>query len=550
MNINISSTSFLMPGSPSWNILAKNYGLEFGEFGDWAKSLHLSNSNFLVVIYFLDDLVNMDKVDEKYLDSILDLTENALKSRISSKRGNTIFAYSTRSKLNPICSAINRDIFSKFSANLEIALYKLSSESSGLYLLNLDNIFSSIGFESSFDLRNYYAARCQLSSSGMRVCINAIAEVCNRICTPSKKVLALDCDGTIWGGVVGEVGVGGLDIGGDGVGKVFSDFQAAAKFLSNAGIILVLISKNNEAEVWEVFDKSKEMILKKSDIVASSISWQEKSVGLSHIAEELGLGVDSFVFWDDNPIEREKMRINLPTVYTPELPVDVTKWTNLLLSDPCFSKFSTTEEDQKKISQYKMRTEFINNLKVVNDEYSFLSSIQMRPKAHKITDGSISRAEQLCLKTNQFNLTSIRYSRIELQKIAHSDNHGHFLMELSDNYGDHGIIGLVIYKIDSENLSACIDTFLMSCRVLGRHLEAWVIHKIISELKNLKIKSLYGVYRKTERNILVSTLYENLNFEKVNIHSKEHSGLKFEADQVYKIAIDKYSSEYIGLFNE
>ena len=181
---------------------------------------------------------------------------------------------------------------------------------------------------------------------------HGIAEIAERLTQPAKKVLVLDCDNTLWGGVVGEDGLDGIRLGEDGVGRAHQAFQESVLYWMNQGVLLTLASKNNEADVWEVFDKRPAMRLRRGDLVAWRLNWSEKSRSLEEMAEDFGLGLDSFLFWDDNPLEREKMRRSLPQVCVPEVPPDATLWPEMLLNLPELQRFRVTAEDRRKRSQY------------------------------------------------------------------------------------------------------------------------------------------------------------------------------------------------------
>ena len=208
---------------------------------------------------------------------------------------------------------------------------------------------------------------------------------------------------------------------------------------------------------------------KKNDITAHRINWQEKAENLQSIADSLGLGLDSMVFWDDNPIERNKMKALLPQVFTVDVPEKIIEWPEYIRSLDCFGRLKSTDEDKNKKEQYKAKAEFSSALNVANDVKSYLKSINLSPSVVELNDFNISRAEQLCSKTNQFNISTKRYTSLELQRLQTEKKGFIFLVGLEDTFGDHGLVGLVIVKFLSNNV-AFLDTFLLSCRILGRHL--------------------------------------------------------------------------------
>jgi FkbH-like protein len=336
-----------------------------------------------------------------------------------------------------------------------------------------------------------------------------IIDVIERVERSAKKVLVLDCDNTLWGGVIGEAGVDGISLGSDGVGQIFTNFQSVIKYLASSGVLLAIASKNDEGDVMTVFDRHPGMRINKDEIVSWKVNWKEKSSNLAEIASDLDLGLDSFVFWDDNPLEREKMRNALPMVLTPEVPSDVHEWPAHLYALSSFSKFTSTTEDSKKIEQYKQRSIFITEKERSANELDFLKSIQMKPRLMRIGPETLSRAEQLSNKTNQFNLRVNRYNLVDLQKISsNSDKYVAFMVSLEDRYGNHGIVGMVIAEING--CTAFLDTFLFSCRILGRHVESWALESLINVLRDKNISLLYAEYKQKDRNSMVANfLSEN-----------------------------------------
>jgi FkbH-like protein len=511
--LRLTSTSYLIPKNSAWKLLENKFSLIFSEYGDWHNVLTGSDqTHYLVAVVFLEDLMGTKfKFDEENALSALNLFLGAVKIRLASASSPTLLLTHPLLEPNAIRRAkhpsISNKVYLKFMGELEV----LKKEYSNFYHIDLAVQFSFHGANQLFDLRNWYFAHCHLSVTGIKelaVSISSIFERCDR--APSK-LLVLDCDNTLWGGVVGEEGLSGITLGGDGLGMAFCDFQWAVKNLMAEGVIVALASNNNEGDVWEVFDNHSEMVLKREDIVIAKIDWNEKVESLKQLAEELDLGLDSLVFWDDNPLERAKMQAILPEVLTVNVPESVLDWPNYLVSLDCFSKFAVTDDDVRKTSQYHNRARFIKDSRNSRNELEYLKSIKLTPKIHELSDANIARAEQLCAKTNQFNLRTIRYQASDLHQISENNNQFCFLVSLSDIYGDHGIVGLVTLKhIDFENVF--IDTFLLSCRVLGRHLEAWVLKIIVNIVQPFGYKCLVGEFKPTNKNLVVKDFYLNHNF--------------------------------------
>ena len=340
-------------------------------------------------------------------------------------------------------------------------------------------------------------------------------------------MLVLDCDNTLWGGILGEEGFNKIQLGEEGIGKAFFDFQIKIKELKQKGILLALCSKNNEKDVLEVFKKNHFMVLKENDIVISKINWKEKSTNLLEISKDLNIGLDSIAFWDDNPLERDKVRNNLREVEVIEPDKEIVNWPDQLAKLNLFEKFTVTSDDLKKTLQYQNRAKFIKEkIKNIN-ESKYLKSINLKPKLHKINYSKINRAVQLSQKTNQFNLRTIRYDQESLKKILKKSPNGCFLVSLADIYGDHGIIGMVC-TIPINNKFFFLDTFLMSCRIFGRNLESWMLNELIKRMKTKKVKFLLAEYIPSKKNQIVANFLESNGFKKFSDYrTKEKIDLKF-----------------------
>jgi FkbH-like protein len=227
---------------------------------------------------------------------------------------------------------------------------------------------------------------------------------------------------------------------------------------------------------------------------------------------ELDLGLDSFVFWDDNPVERDKLKMNLPDVKTIDVPQDIVDWPSRLRGLDFFAKFYLNKDDLNKTQQYHNRAKFIRDKTDVVDEKTYLKSIKLTPTIYGLDESNINRATQLCNKTNQFNLRTIRHTTQDLMDMNNQKKGLCFVVGLTDVYGEHGIVGLVCLKIIRPH-TIFIDTFLMSCRVIGRHLESWMLNEIVNYCKNNGFTRLIGEYISSKNNILVEQFYEQHNFK-------------------------------------
>jgi len=512
MNVQLICSSFLPPKNKAWHHLSSVDNIYFGEYGNICPGIYsCNNSDALVVIIFAEDLITDNKSNTNDLHKLISPIFDSLKSRLISSNAPTILAYDcgvTHNSIEQSREFSDNEVLEKI---LHDGISDLLTSHPNFFRLNLDILFSKSGHSNNFDKRNWYFARSRLSANGLNLVSIAVNEILSRLVNSEKKLLVLDCDNTLWGGVVGEDGVSSLSLGQDGIGTAFVDFQRVILHLKNRGTLLALSSKNNENEVWKVFESHPDMVLSRNDLVAWEINWDEKHLNIQNLAAALDIGLDSIVFWDDNPLERAKIKEFLPQVDTITPPDNVIDWADHLKSLPQLSKIRITKEDLEKNQQYKNRAKFVQDKKQVKDPISYLKSINLLPMALEISPNRVPRATQLLNKTNQFNLRSIRRSESELIDFLEnkSTTELSFAVSLEDIYGDHGIIGLVCTQILSPKI-AFLDSFLMSCRVLGRYVEFWMINQLIRKLVLLKYDYIAIECCSNERNLIAQNFYKEI----------------------------------------
>jgi len=339
----------------------------------------------------------------------------------------------------------------------------------------------------------------------------------------SRKCLVLDLDNTLWGGVVGDDGLEGIQLGqGSPGGEAFLAFQRYAALLSRRGIILAVCSKNDPAVAEAAFGHT-EMALQRSDIAAFVANWEDKASNLRRIAQMLGIGLDSLVFVDDNPAEREIIRRELPEVAVPELPDDVAHYPARLAAAGYFEAVSFTTDDAARGRNYALNAARELALSQATDMEGYLRSLTMVLHVIPIGPAERARCTQLINKTNQFNLTTRRYSEAEVARIADSAGALALAFRLRDKFGDNGLISVVLARPDPElnDDELLIDSWLMSCRVLGRQVECAVLEVLGRAARQAGYRALVGQYRRTERNAMVAEHYPNLGFEQ---HPLVHDG--------------------------
>lgn len=375
------------------------------------------------------------------------------------------------------------------------------------------------------DNNAWHLAKQYPAGSALPLLADAIVAHCAAVYGLSSKVLALDLDNTCWGGVIGEDGVGGIEIGPPGAaGEAYSELQQYARELAQRGVMLTVCSKNNPSDAEEPFQKHDGMILKQSDFVAFTANWQDKATNLVQQAEDLQLGIDSFVFIDDSSLEREWVRQQTP-VTVPESGHTPAEMLQSLQRGMYFEGVQLTKEDVGRSASYKAVAEQKKIERSGGSMEEFLSGLEMKCIHGPLDELTLARVTQLTNKTNQFNLTTKRYTQEQVKTIAESDQWWSRWFRLEDRFGDHGLIGVMF--VEKTDKVWEIDTWLMSCRVLGRNMEEVMIHELLTRAQAAGAKKVKGVYLPTPRNNLVSDLYERMGF----VESSEQGVCWFDLEE-------------------
>ena len=330
----------------------------------------------------------------------------------------------------------------------------------------------------------------------------------------SRKVLALDLDNTLWGGVIGDDGMEGIDLGqGTGTGEAYVAFQRYVKDLKMRGVVLAICSKNDPANALAPFKNHNEMVLKTDDFGAILANWDDKATNLKEIAKKLNLGLDSIVFFDDNPAERALVRQYLPMIAVPEVPEDPADYASCLARSGLFESFVLTKEDQIRAEQYRAESKRRELQTAATNIEEYLAGLKMDLAVAPFDEAGASRISQLINKSNQYNLTTRRYTLEQVKEMIGDKNMVTYQFQLKDRFGDNGMISVIITKPAPTNGQFVIDTWLMSCRVLGRCVEQEVLNCLAAQMKKRGAKTLIGEYIPTEKNQMVEGHYTKLGFK-------------------------------------
>jgi FkbH-like protein len=378
-------------------------------------------------------------------------------------------------------------------------------------LHDLNSLAAEAGASSWFDSRFYYEFKMPCGPDCLPTYAYSVTVLLRAHLGRSKKVLALDLDNTLWGGVVGDLGAGGIKLGqGSGEGEAFLAFQQFAKDLAQRGIILAVCSKNDADKAREPFEKRADMVLRLSDISAFVANWENKADNLRTIANRLALNLDSFVFVDDNPAERALVRRFVPEVAVPDLPEDPAGYIAAVSRHRYFELTSFTQEDRSR-SQFYAENARRDALKSeATDLATFLRSLAMNMLVEPVTELNIERATQLINKSNQFNLTTRRYSLAEIRETSKSPEWRTRTFSLRDQLGDNGLISVILLSRRGNDL--VIDTWVMSCRVLQRGVEQFIRNELVDLCRAENCDHLIGSFIPTAKNGMVGDLYGRLGF--------------------------------------
>lgn len=403
---------------------------------------------------------------------------------------------------------------------------RVSTEYKSVYTIDLQSILCRYS-EFGRDDKLYNIAKIPFSTECIPKIAEGIVGVVKALCGKITKCVILDLDNTLWGGVIGDDGINGIQIGELGIGHAFTEFQMWLKELKTRGIILAVCSKNDEKIAKEPFISHPDMILSLDDISVFTANWNDKPSNIRDIQRVLNIGFDSMVFIDDNPFEREAVRLLIPEITVPEMPDDPSEYVDFLRNANLFEAATFSDEDIERTSLYKAeicRSESISNY----DSYNkYLEELKMIAENGAFYDFLYPRIAQLTQRSNQFNLRTVRYTETDISEIATNHDFVTRYFKLKDRFGDNGLISVVIMKkISSDSLF--IDTWVMSCRVLKRGMEEYIINKIVEIARGLRCRYIVGEYIKTPKNSMVENVYLILNFESEsnNIYKLDVCGFK------------------------
>ena len=398
---------------------------------------------------------------------------------------------------------------------LNMGLMDLSQRYANLFICDIAGLQNKLGRDMMFAPNVYVSTEMVLSIDALPYVASRVMDIICAIKGQFKKCLILDLDNTVWGGVIGDDGLEGIQLGhGLGIGKAFTEFQMWVKKLKQRGVIICVASKNNEETAKEPFEKHPDMVLKLEDIAVFQANWETKVDNIRTIQRILNIGFDSMVFLDDNPFERNIVRENIPGITVPELPQDPGEYLEYLYSLNLFETASYSQADKDRTKQYQVEAQRVSLQKTFSNEADFLKSLDMTSVVSGFNKFNTPRVAQLSQRSNQFNLRTVRYTEADIEALGQDPDVIDLSFTLEDKFGDNGLIAVIIMKKQDEE-TLFIDTWFMSCRVLKRGMEDFTLNTMIEAAREKGYKRIVGEYLPTPKNKMVENHYPSLGFQKL-----------------------------------
>jgi FkbH-like protein len=468
----------------------------------------------------MDSLIQKTKSEIDYVFTTLSKTSYVLINKFST----LLFNYSRIEKNNYDYIA---DELNKYLAEVK---------PKNVSLIELDKIIASTSVEESIDRRFYYSSKALYSIEFFKSWSKFVLPIIRSLNGKAKKAIIFDCDNTLWGGILGEEGAQNILLSSKQKGGTpFEEVQTIAKSLNKEGIIIGICSKNNLTDVESVLKNHDGMTLKSEDFSIKKINWDDKVSNLQSIAKTLNIGTDSLVFVDDSDFEVNFVKERLPEITIIKVPEKTVDYPKVIRENlGLFFNVSKTDEDAERIKMYKEQIQREEIKSVYSNLEEYIKSLEIQIQVHVNDNAIVPRMAQMTQKTNQFNLTTKRYSEGDIQNFINKEDATVFAISVADKFGDNGITGLCIVKHNDG--IARVDSFLLSCRIIGRSIEFKFIDYVVSQLKKRGTKTIYSEYLKTLKNEQVVNFYDSMGFEIIE---------KGDEKTTYKMELNDFKSKQL-----
>ena len=509
-NVNVAPVAGLLADKGIGVWMPDGYGDVIGALADPESGLASSGAEAIFLIFDASALFAACRSKQDVFGEIGGIF-GAIRANLPGSAD--VFVSDIVCRYDPYCGDGKSDPSREAEAAWLAARAALAADFANVYLFPYAALVLAAGGESFYSEKMWYLARMPHTSVAHRAIARQVAD-CALSYGPAKKVLAIDLDNTIWGGVVGELGPQGIELSDEHAGLAYKEAQRELLNMKDAGVVLAVVSKNNRDDGMAPFKANGHMVLQEGDVSAFRLNWERKDGNLRDIASALNLGIDSFAFLDDNPAERELVVSMLPEVAVVDFPDDVADLPATLRRTyrELFWRRAITREDRGKAQQYAAVEKRAALERGPADYESYLRDLDIRIRRVDAL-GSIARVAQLVTKTNQFNLTTRRHSQAAIAGMAASGTHEVYAFDIADRFGDNGLTAVAIVEV--VGASARVDTLVMSCRIMGKHVEDAVMGCVELDLRRKGVEVLVGEYVPSGRNAPAAGFYENLGYRRI-----------------------------------
>lgn len=520
--------------------------VSFGNYDNIIQeSQNCREADLVIVFWELCNLIEgfqykSELLNEKQLNSIFEKTKTEIDFIWENISQESLLIFNKFSDIHFSTQNIKLSKLGKLTSQLNSYIEKKQSDN--VVAVDVGKIIQYTGLSHCVSLPHFYDTKMLYTLQFFKMYAQSIKCIAMSANGKTKKILVLDCDNTLWKGILGEDGFENIEMSLETRdGKLFIEAQAIAVSLNKSGVLIGLCSKNNEQDVDRVLDEHPDMLLKNKHISIKKINWQDKASNIREMSEELNIGLDSFVFVDDSLFEINLINAQLPEVKTLHVPDNLLDYPQMLRDNlSLFFSLSHSEEDGKKTEMYKQQVNRASAQKQLGTIEEYLVSLFLKLKIYSDDRSIIPRMAQLTQKTNQFNLTTKRYTEGDIKGFVDSTDSKIMACSVSDKFGNSGITGLAIVNLDRNKKTASIDSFLLSCRVIGRNIEQVFLDYLVKELKALAVKIIYASYIKTKKNGQVSRFYTLKGFNKVEDNCLTENTI------LYKINVKDYINSTIN----
>ena len=498
-----------------------NANVDVGDYDNIVQESEKRTGAHAVIIFWeLFNLIDglqfkIELFNKTEIDKIEERIKNEIDFTIKNLKECPLLIINKFSSLLFSSFSIENNHLEKLATRLNKYLDKI--EKKNLNIVGIDNVISFLGVKKSYDLRYLYSSKAPYTIEFFKNYCQLIKPLFMAINGKSKKAIIFDCDNTLWKGVLGEEGFNNIEMSSETKdGAIFKEVQSIALSLVSKGILIGLCSKNNANDVDEVLSNHKDMVLRNNHITIKKVNWSDKVSNLIEISKELNIGLDSIVFIDDSDFEINFIKEQLPQVTVLKVPDKLHNYPAMLRENlNFFYRLSNTSEDKSKTKMYKEQRHREDQKSKFSSLNDFLVSLKLKIKIFKNEKSLIPRMSQMTQKTNQFNLTTKRYSETEIENFIKSKNSDVYTFSVDDKFGSSGVTGLCILS-NKKDQKIQIDSFLMSCRIIGRNIEYVFIDYIIEQLKIDGFTSLTSKFISTIKNKQVLNFFENCNFDLID----------------------------------